>query len=255
MIAFYQAVCVCVCVCLRCRVSTYIGCIQHCITIAVCWMRCSRHRRCVLYFARVFLYLFYFNLFFIIIVISTKSNTTNVLAWAWTNTLINTSSGCVRICSSILLVHEVWLALKATQTHSLRCAFKRWPLFFSSASADRCCCCCAFDLVDYLHFKCMSWFERQNHQNVECGMHYEWACSMQQKNKCAHTHTRRDNILPLSTRHSIWAVHFLHMQWASQLAHACLLTYSIRSQSFTLKRMHSVFMYLFIWNCLISRIL
>lgn len=105
-----------------------------------------------------------------------------------------------------------------------------------------CCCCycsefyncsCAFDSVDYLHFKCMSWFERQNHQNVDCGMHYEWALSMQQKNIYIYAHTHGDNILPLSTRHNIWELHFLHMQWASrihtrtQLAHACLLTYSL----------------------------
>lgn len=101
-----------------------------------------------------------------------------------------------------------------------------WMLLFHCCGGWLYNCCCAFDLVDYLRFKCMGWFERQNHQNVECGMHYEWACS---KRIYTLARTHGDNILPSSTRNITYesCIFCICNELHTPLAHACLLTYSL----------------------------
>lgn len=137
---FYQAECVwcassCVCV----------------VNTAVYRLRC--HHRCSVSFFFLFC-LFYFNLFFIIIVISTKSNTTNVLAWAWTNTLINTSISFYCVCAlnvrTPYTLYFEWHYKLSGFCFGCGCSIAAAAVTIAGV------CVCAFgDLVDYLYFKCM----------------------------------------------------------------------------------------------------
>lgn len=238
MIAFYQAECACVCVCnVHRRVSAYIEFSQHYLYHHYYRLRCCDHRRCwcVSFF---FFYLFYFNLIFIII-FSTKSNTTNVLAWARTNTLINTSILCSIFCFSFTMSVRWMCEQHYTHTLNGTTDFVRLRFCFC-----RCCPIAVVHLIWLIIFISSVWADLKDKiiKKVECEMHYEWATKeyIYKYTSATYFHWTLDN--------NIWELNFLHMQWASQLAHACLPACLLACiHSSTLKRMHSLFMYLFIW--------